>query len=339
MGIDVSVVLPCRDEEKSIGVCIRTITKVMSKLSYSYEIIVSDSSKDNSPKIARKLKARVVKHDKEGYGNALMQGFNAAKGKIILMADSDNTYDFTEIPVFLEAIKKADFVIGSRFKGTIRKESMPFFHQYLGNPVLSFILRLFFRTNISDAHSGFRAIRKNALEKLDLNTTGMEFASEMIIKALRNNLRIKEIPITYNLRIGQSKMHSIRDGWKHLRFMLLFSPTYLFFVPGLLILLTGLFFMLSDSLLGVVLSVCGYQIIMLGLFSKTFAITRFGESDRIVEAIINNVSIEKGILFSVILLLASVFLKSQIVFAVVFLVAILSFFNVFFLSIIGIREK
>jgi len=339
MGVDVSIVLPCRDEEKSIGICIKAIKNVMSSLKYSYEIIVSDSSKDSSPSIARRLGAKVVKHDLFGYGNALMEGFKAAKGRIVVMADADNTYNFNEIPKFLEAIKKEDFVIGSRFRGEIKKGAMPFFHKYLGNPVLTFILRLFFRAKVSDAHCGFRAIKKKTLEKLELNTTGMEFASEMIIKAVKKGLKIKEIPITYHPRIGKSKMNSLRDGWKHLRFMLLFSPTYLFFIPGIIILLLGIWQLFSNAFLGLILAVCGYQVIMLGLFSKTYAITRLGEQDKITEIIINNISIEKGILFSIVLIIISLLLKSQILFSLILLIGILSFFNVFFLSILGIGER
>ena len=300
MGVDVSIILPCRDEEKSIAICINSIKDSMKPLNYSYEIVVSDSSKDHSASIAKKLGARVIKHNKIGYGNALLEGFSAASGNIFIMADADNTYNFYEIPNFLKAIKNSDFVMGSRFKGEIKKGAMPFSHQYLGNPVLSFILRLFFNTSISDSHCGFRAIKKKSYEKLKLNTTGMEFASEMIIKALKKGVKIKEIPITYHSRIGESKMNSLRDGWKHLRFMLLFSPMYLFFVPAVLISLFGIFRIFSNQILGLILLVCGYQILMLGLFSKTYAITKLGEKDKLVELIINNISIEKGIIFSII---------------------------------------
>jgi len=339
MGVDVSFVLPCRDEEKSIGVCIKTINDAMFNLRYSYEIIVSDSSKDNSPKIAIKLGAKVVKHNKIGYGNALMKGFNIARGKILIMGDADNSYDFNEIPKFLETIENADFVMGSRFKGKIQKGAMPFSHKYLGNPVLSFILRLFFNTKVSDAHCGLRAIRRKSFEKLNLQTTGMEFASEMIIKAVKKRLKIKEVPINYRKRVGKSKMNSLRDGWKHLRFMLLFSPTYLFFVPGTIIFLVGLLLLYSNPFLSITLSVCGYQAVILGLFSKTYAITRYNEKDRFVESVINNISIEKGIIFSLLLIGISFLFKLDTLFYLTLLIAILSFFNVFFLSILGIGEK
>jgi len=339
MGVGVSIVLPCRDEEKSVGICIKTIKDAMSKLKYSYEIIVSDSSKDKSASIAKKQGARVVKHNKVGYGNALLEGFNTAKGDIIVMADADNTYNFHEIPIFLEEIKQADFVIGSRFKGEINKGAMPILHKYIGNPALTFILRLLFGAKVSDAHCGFRAIKKSAFEKLGLRTPGMEFASEMIIKAVQKGLKIKEIPITYHRRIGKSKMNSFRDGWKHLRFMLLFSPTYLFFIPGSIIFLLGLLQIVSNQYLGTALVVCGYQAIMLGLFSKTYAITRLGESDIITESIINNISIEKGIIISIILVVLSFLIKSQTLFLLILILGILSFFNVFFLSILGIGER
>ncbi|MFH1606183.1 MAG: glycosyltransferase family 2 protein, partial [Nanoarchaeota archaeon] len=303
MGIDVSIVLPCRNEEKSVGSCIIAIREVMNSLDYSYEIIVSDSSSDSSPKIAKKTGVRVIKHDKVGYGNALIEGFKAAKGQILVMGDCDNTYNFYELSRFLNAIKSADFVIGSRFKGEIKRGAMPFFHRYLGNPLLTFLLRLFFHTNISDAHSGFRAIKKDAYEQLGLKTTGMEFASEMIIKALKKGLKIKEVSISYNHRVGFSKMRSIRDGWKHLRFMLLFSPMYLFFIPSLFMLFGGIVPFFKSNFLRLVLIVCGYQVFMLGLFAKTYAITKLEEKNRLVESVINNISIEKGIFISVLILL------------------------------------
>ncbi|MBU1854939.1 MAG: glycosyltransferase family 2 protein [Nanoarchaeota archaeon] len=313
MGVNVSIVLPCRNEEASLSLCLNSIKSVMSKLDYSYEIIVSDSSRDRSPIIARKLGARVIKHDKIGYGNALMEGFSASKGEIIVMADADNSYDFQEIPKFLEAIKTSDFVIGSRFKGSINKGAMPFFHRYLGNPILTSILKMFFHTNISDAHSGFRAIKKSALQKLDLNTTGMEFASEMIITAVKKRLKIKELPVNYHKRIGCSKMNSLSDGWKHLRFMLLYSPSYLFFLPGLVIFLLGLLMMillLPDMItikgfnfdihfliLGSFLSLLGFQIILLGLYSRTYSkAVGFEEHDKLIDFIAKHISLERGLL-------------------------------------------
>ena len=239
----ISVILPCRDEEKSIAICINKIKTSLKN--QDYEIIVSDSSKDKSPEIAKNLNVKVIKHNLEGYGNALLEGFKHAKGEYIIFADADNTYDFLEIPRFIEELDKGyDLVIGSRINGKIEKNAMPFSHRYFGTPLMNKLIRIFFRKKISDCNSGFRAIKKQSLESLKLKTKGMEFASEMIIKAIKNKLRIKEIPINYSKRIGQSKLKSLNDGWLHLRFMLLYSPNYLFLLPSLLFILLGFIIMI-----------------------------------------------------------------------------------------------
>lgn len=219
----VSVILPCRDEEKSIGLCIKQIQKTLTTNKIKGEIIVSDSSTDNSYKIAKKLDVKIVKHDKEGYGLAIKEGVKAAKGEIIIFADCDGTYDFTEIPRFLEALKDADMVLGTRLKGKIMKGAMPWLHQHIGNPMLTRLMNLFFGSKITDTQSGFRAIRKDKFESLDLKTNGMEFASEMIIKAVKKNFRIKEIPIKYYKRYGSSKLETFRDGWRHLKYISLYK--------------------------------------------------------------------------------------------------------------------
>ena len=215
-----SVVLPCRDEEESIGICIRKARKAMQVMGESsYEIIVSDSSSDSSAEIASGLGARVVKHDKEGYGNACLEGLRHASGDYIILGDADDTYDFLELPGLLSQAEGLDLVLGRR--DHIHKGAMPFLNRYVGNPLLSFLLRLLFGTGIRDAHTGLRVISREALKILDLKTTGMEFASEMIIKALDNGLRIGEIPIHYYPRKGKTKMRRIPDGWRHLKYMML----------------------------------------------------------------------------------------------------------------------
>ncbi len=214
----ISVVLPCRNEEESIGACIEKAKSALS--GKDYEIIVSDSSTDRSAWIAETLGARVVKHEK-GYGNACLEGFRHAGGDVIVMADTDGTYDLSEILGFLEKLSEGhDIVIGSRFGGDIEDGAMPRLHRYVGSPLFNFLLRAFFGLRLSDSHSGFRAVRREALDSLGLETTGMEFASEMLIKAKRKGLMICEIPISYRKRMGQSKMRSFRDGWRHLAFIM-----------------------------------------------------------------------------------------------------------------------
>jgi len=217
-----SIVLPCRNEQAAIAFCIRNINQTMGQAGIKdYEIIVSDSSSDNSPEIAKKLGAKVIKQNKKGYGAAYLEGFKAAKGEYIFCADADGSYDFAEIPRFLHYLKEGnDMVIGNRFKGTIEKGAMPFSHRYIGNPLLSKILSLLFSIKVNDAHCGMRAIKKQALKKLALKTTGMEFSSEMLIESSRNNLKIKELPINYYKRKGKSKLSSIPDGLRHLNLII-----------------------------------------------------------------------------------------------------------------------
>ncbi len=285
--IGVSVVIPSLNEAKTIGTCIKKIKTVFKKYGIKGEIIVADNSTDETPKIAESLGAKVVTPDKRGYGYAYLYGFKYARGKYIVIGDADDTYDFLEIPKLLEPLMKdeADMVIGSRFKGEIKKGAMPWLHRYIGNPVLTKFLNVFFGTKISDAHCGFRAIKKDALEKLNLKSPGMEFASEMIIKAAQKDLRIKEVPITYYPRKGgKSKLKSFSDGWRHLRFMLLYTPKYLYYIPGTISMLFGLFMLaiaflrinlgyspgIHSSLLGGMMTIFGYNVFILGLISDIY---------------------------------------------------------------------
>jgi glycosyltransferase involved in cell wall biosynthesis len=373
---DFSVVLPCRNEEKTIEKCIKKINKVFEKFKLKGEIIVSDSSADKSPKIAKKLGAKVVKHNKVGYGVAILEGLKEAKGKYIIIADADNTYDFYEMPKFLSALDEGyDLVVGSRYKGKIKKGAMPFLHKYIGNPLLSLIFKTFFRTKLSDIHSGFRAIRKDVLDKLNLKTTGMEFASEMILAAEKNNLKIKEVPISYHPREGETKLQSFKDGWRHLRFMLMYSPTYLFLIPGFSFLLIGLLIVFSllggpkqlfgfnfdihFMFLGSLLALLGYQIISIGLYAKTYAINiGFEKHDRIIDFIAKYISLERGLLLGFIIFLIGFIPGFRIlyywishgfsaldetrflIFTFTFLlIGIQTMFSVFFISLMLIEKK
>ena len=286
-AVEVSAVLPAMDEEGTIGVCIEKIKRVFDDKGIAGEVIVADNSGDRTPVIAKDLGARVVTPDRRGYGYAYAYAFKHAHGRYIVMGDADDTYDFMEIPELLGPLVKgeADLVIGSRFKGKMEDGAMPRHHRLVGNPALTGFLNLFFKAGVSDAHSGFRAISKEALDKLDLRADGMEFASEMIIEAVRNGLRIREVPISYSKRKNDgSKLSSFSDGWRHLKFMLLHSPNYLFTYPGLILLCSGLFFMVSalvsslngfvfgahSMIAGSLLVTVGYQIMFFGFFTNIY---------------------------------------------------------------------
>ncbi|OIO61526.1 dolichol-P-glucose synthetase [Candidatus Woesearchaeota archaeon CG_4_10_14_0_2_um_filter_33_10] len=328
---EVSIVLPCLNEEATIGECIKKIKNVLKKENINGEIIVSDNgSTDNSIMIAKSLNARVINQPLKGYGAACLKGIHEARGKFIIMADSDATYDFLETPALLKPLRKGyDFVIGTRFKGTIKKDAMPWTHRYIGNPLLSGLVNLFFKANFSDVHCGFRAFTKKAFEKMNLKTTGMEFASEMVISASKNKLKIWEVPISYNKRKGRSKLRSFSDGWRHLRFILMYSPTYLFLVPGLFLFLVGLVGItvlrqgpLSVSgfnidihfmLLGSLITMLGYQIINLGLCARTYAITiGFEKHDKLIDFIAKYINLERGIILGLGVFLVGFFISLRI---------------------------
>ena len=328
---EVSIVLPCLNEEATIGECIKKIKNVLKKENINGEIIVSDNgSTDNSVMIAKSLNARVINQPLKGYGAACLKGIHEARGKFIIMADSDATYDFLETPALLKPLRKGyDFVIGTRFKGTIKKDAMPWTHRYIGNPLLSGLVNLFFKANFSDVHCGFRAFTKKAFEKMNLKTTGMEFASEMVISASKNKLKIWEVPISYNKRKGRSKLRSFSDGWRHLRFILMYSPTYLFLVPGLFLFLVGLVGItvlrqgpLSVSgfnidihfmLLGSLITMLGYQIINLGLCARTYAITiGFEKHDKLIDFIAKYINLERGIILGLGVFLVGFFISLRI---------------------------
>ncbi|MEM2135866.1 MAG: glycosyltransferase family 2 protein [Candidatus Jordarchaeaceae archaeon] len=221
--IDVSVVLPCLNEEPTIGECINDVKDVFKDLGICGEIIVADSSNDNSPVIAKSLGAKVVYPRERGYGNAYLAGIREARGKIIIMADADGTYDLKEISKFIKILSNGnvDIVVGTRLKGKILPGAMPRLHRYIGNPLLTLIANILFQTRISDMHCGMRAITKRAWKKIKATSTGMEFASEMLIKAAKKRLKIVETPITYYPRRGTiSKLNPLKDGYRHLKLLI-----------------------------------------------------------------------------------------------------------------------
>ncbi|HXP38559.1 MAG TPA: glycosyltransferase family 2 protein, partial [Solirubrobacteraceae bacterium] len=229
----VSVVIPCLNEKENIELCVSLALGALSQASLPGEVIVADNgSVDGSAALAELSGARVVSEPRRGYGNAYRAGFRAAGGTYIVMADADQTYDFADIPRFVAALEEgADMVIGNRMKN-IQRGAMPWHHRYIGNPLLSGLLNLFFHTGVGDAHCGMRAVRRDRLALLALRTSGMEFASEMVVRAADQRLVLRQIPIAYRPRGGESKLSSFRDGWRHLRFLLVSSPNHLFIWPG-----------------------------------------------------------------------------------------------------------
>lgn len=219
--VKVSVILPCLNEEKAIGLSIQKIQNVFRKYNIKGEIIVVDNgSTDNSSKIAKKFKIKYIFEPKRGYGNAYLSGFKHAEGKYLILGDPDNSYDFNEIPRFLFYLQEYDTVLGSRFKGRIEKGAMPSLHRYIGNPGIRLLLRILFDLKLSEPSTGFIGLRKEVLVKLRLKESGMEFSSEILVRIKKNGLRLKEIPINYYKRLGTSKLRSFRDGLRHLRFLI-----------------------------------------------------------------------------------------------------------------------
>src|SRR5919197_5917438 len=236
----VSVVIPCLNEAETITDCVTRALRALGDNALPGVVVVADNgSDDGSPELATEAGARVVHEPRRGYGSAYLAGFAAARGEYIVMADADLTYDFNDIPRFLEQLEAgAELVIGDRMDN-IKPGAMPWLHRYVGNPALTGVLNLFYDTGVKDAHCGMRALRREVLPRLDLQTTGMEFASEMVIRASKEELAIAQIPIEYHPREGESKLSSFRDGWRHLRFLLVHSPTYLFLVPGAFLTILG----------------------------------------------------------------------------------------------------
>ena len=313
--IEVSVVLPCLNEEEAIGACIRKIKEVFTKEGIEGEIIVADNgSLDRSREIAAEEGAVVVLEPQQGYGAAYLRGLKEAKGKYIVMGDSDNTYDFGDIPKFLSLLKRGyDFVMGSRFKGKMKKGAMSWTHRFIGNPILSGICRLFFHTRLTDIHCGMRAFTSDANRKMKLSTIGMEFATEMVVSALKCNFKIAEVPINYYPRAGKSKLSPLADAWRHIRFMLLYCPVWLYFMPGtlgfmlgifvLLLLLRGPFLFLGRywdlhlMILSSVICILSYQVLHLGVYAHTFAIRQgFLKYDELTLFFKHHFNLERGLI-------------------------------------------
>lgn len=314
--ITVSIVMPCLNEAETLPACIGKAQRFLQSHRIAGEVIVADNgSADGSQSIAAALGARVVEVREKGYGSALQGGFEAAQGKYIIMGDADDSYDFSDLAKFLDALERGyDFVIGNRFKGGIMPGAMPFLHRFVGNPILSWIARLFFKSEVGDFHCGLRGFRREALPALNLRTTGMEFASEMIVKATLKNLKITEVPVIL-YPDGRSRPPHLRtwaDGWRHLRFLLLYSPRWLFFYPGVLLAILGAFisafliskpqnfagvtFDINTLMYAAFLIIMGVQSILFSLFTYVFGVNAdFLPIDGSTEKLLNYMNLERGI--------------------------------------------
>jgi hypothetical protein len=305
----VSVVMPTMNEEEGIAECIEWVKTAVKRSGYQTEVIISDASTDRTPDIASQKGAIVVEPDKPGYGYAYRYAFERCRGDYIVIGDADTTYDFKQFPELLSEVVEgnADMVMGSRLEGDIKDGAMPALHEYVGNPLLTRFLNLFYDAGVSDAHSGFRAFRADMIEELELETTGMEFASEMIMEAGAQDLNIKEIPITYYEREGEATLESFTDGWRHLRFMLLNAPNYLFSIPGIMFSIIGIGLLASGALgftvggvgLGTTVAVggsmlvlVGYQVASMGVFNSLVGDPIQRPEGPAIQMIIDEVSLE-----------------------------------------------
>jgi glycosyltransferase involved in cell wall biosynthesis len=324
---ELSVVMPCLDEEDTIAGCIEQIRKTLQANQIEGEIIVADNgSVDRSAQIAHSRGARVVPVENKGYGNALMGGISVARGKYIIIGDADGSYDFTQIPVFLEKLRAGyQLVMGNRFAGGIQPGAMPALHRYLGNPLLTAIGRLFFGAKCHDFYCGLRGFTREAYERMDLRTTGMEFANEMVVKASLFQASLCEVPTTLSPdgRQGRSHLRTWHDGWRGLRFLLLYSPRWLFLYPGLSLLLVGVaaaiwllpgprrvghsFLDIHTLLYAVVAILTGFQAVVFAFFTKVFGITEglLPEDPRLARAF-RILTLEKGLLLGAMLLLTGI---------------------------------
>jgi hypothetical protein len=289
--LELSIVMPCLDESETVERCIRQAHAFLDGTGISGEVLVADNgSTDGSQEIAERAGARVVHVAERGYGAALLGGIEAARGAYVAMGDADDSYDFGTLGPFVERLRAgADLVMGNRFDGGIAPGAMPALHRYFGNPILSFVGRLFFGTPVSDFHCGLRAFRRDAVLGLELRTTGMEFASEMVVKASIAGLDVQEVPTTLRAdgRSRRPHLRSWRDGWRHLRFLLLYSPRWLFVYPGLVLALLGLTatavllagpvsvgslgFDVGTLLFALVATIIGFQGLLFGLLSHEYA--------------------------------------------------------------------
>ena len=379
--MELTVVMPCLNEAETVATCVRKAVTFLHEHDIDGEVVVADNgSTDGSQQLATDAGARVVPISEKGYGNALMGGIVAARGEYVIMGDADDSYDFTNLMPFIEQLRDgADLVMGNRFKGGIEPGAMPPLHRYLGNPVLSFIGRLFFGSKIGDFHCGLRGFRRDSVMKLGLQATGMEFASELVVKATLNKQRITEVPTTL-AKDGRSRpphLHTWRDGWRHLRFLLLFSPRWLFLYPGLALLALGIVigavviprplsvgaitFDVDTLVVASAMVVIGFQAVLFALFTQVYASSEgFLPEQQRVRRVLKTLSLERGLVVGGLLFVVGVVglafslsywgsarfgsldynhaLRLVVPSVTALIVSCQIFLGTFFLSILGIRH-
>lgn len=387
---ETSILLPCLNEEKSIPYCLKelreTVHDLKAKSGGACEVIVIDNgSADGSAALIQEAMKTfpeliLANEPVRGYGSAYLRGLSVARGKYIFMADMDGSYDFRELPKFISKLKEGcGLVVGNRFGGKIsgavmEKSAMPWHHRRIGNPFLSYLVKICFGVPISDIHCGMRAMTSGAAKTISPQTAGMEFASEMIVKAAKRNVRMAEIPISYKKRLGESKLRSISDGWRHLRFILIYCPTALFLLPGIILFVLGiagllLFYFSSPDIFGIqfyihpmflasAMVIVGFQFIFFTGFARIYAVTHLGDQDQKLERLFRYVTIEKAGITGIAAALAGmciyawIFLrwihsgfgsldevKNSIVALTLIVLGIETISSAFMLSILGIKES
>ena len=380
--IEVSVVMPCLNEAETLEICILKAQRALQQANIAGEVVVADNgSADGSPEIAERLGATVVNVQAKGYGNALMGGIAVARGKYVVMGDADDSYDFSDIPRFVEELRKgADVVMGNRFMGGIRPGAMPFLHKYLGNPVLSGVGKLFFRSPVGDFHCGLRGFSKAAFSRMGLRTTGMEFASEIVVKASLLGFTFAEVPTSLSPD-GRSRaphLRTWRDGWRHLRFLLLYSPRWLFLYPGIALMIIGavlgawllpaartvggVTFDVHTLLYAAAFMLLGFQAIAFACFTKIFAISEgLLPPDPQLDKMFRYVTLESGLVVGGALSILGLVISTHavrlwgaqhfgpldisrtlrfVILAVLCLtLGVQTIFSSFFLSILGLRHR
>jgi glycosyltransferase involved in cell wall biosynthesis len=321
--VELSIIMPCLNEAETLQTCIQKAQRFLSDNCVAGEVVIADNgSTDGSQDIARSNGARVVNIREKGYGAALMGGIASARGRFVVMGDSDDSYDFTALHLYLEKLRQGyDLVMGNRFRGGIKKGAMPFLHRYLGNPVLSWLGRLFFNITIGDFHCGLRGFSRKSILQLNLHTTGMEFASEMVVKASLLGLRITEVPTTLSPD-GRSRpphLRTWRDGWRHLRFLLMYSPRWLFLYPGLFLMLVGVVFSALLVIKPVTIDgvrfdvhtllyttaavIIGFQCVTFYVFTKVFAMReKLLPEDSFINGLFDLFYLERGILAGLVMI-------------------------------------
>jgi len=380
MDKKISVILPCLNEERALAACLDELRAVLPASSAFEVIVVDNGSSDGSAVVLARYREgfpqlKVVEERRRGYGFAYLRGLEEVSGEYIFMTDADGTYDLSALPDFMSALEKgADLVVGNRFAGRMSRQAMPWSHRYIGNPFLSWFARLLSKIKVKDVHCGARALRADCLPRLSLRTGGMEFASEMLIKAARAGLVVGEVPVSYRCRIGESKLKTVPDGWRHLRFMLLYSPAALFFLPGSLLFGLGalllVFFLVANPVVFgrsfdvhplfvfSLMIFLGYQLIIFGGFAKVYALNHFQEGSPALEKLFRWITIERAGLAGILLILIGAALyilifaswanngfgalnliKESIVGLTLMMLGAQTFFSAFMFSILGIKEK